>query len=213
MFGSAPTTVFIVLVAVSLGCYQELHANDDVITGAITIFESNVQRQKRLFSGHPGWLDIFPADGSESVSTRIQNDGYFVLPRAAGQGSLIAVFDRMELPPLICPDWGMTRGGITDYDATIIVEYAIVPPGYPAKWEEHLKVTGKDFWQTFVARSSNLYSCMVFDGSRVVSWGNKVNVTLHSDRVNVPLVEFDFPGGGSYLSTIHTDYEFPAVGW
>lgn len=95
------------------------------------------------FAGHPGWVDIFQAGNSEGVGARVGKDAKFSSPSRPSKKPtcLIAMFDEIETPPVIVPNYDPGKDG----DIPIPVEYACVPAGYPETWDSEYVQRGKDF--------------------------------------------------------------------
>ncbi|MBN1419627.1 MAG: hypothetical protein JXP34_12690 [Planctomycetes bacterium] len=167
----------------------------------------------QAFAGHPGWVDAYHRGYGPSVWARIEADGSFRLPapRKAAPICLVAMFDRIETPPVVVFDWPHETGG----DVPIPVEYACVPAGYPDAWDREYRARTKNFYQTFVARGTQLYGVTIFDGPKIVEWGNKINVSVHAGSPSGSLIPLATPGPGTIeaVSAGHSDREFPRIGW
>jgi len=180
--------------------------------GEITLPYVTGRPGRQVFRGHPGWVDVYPAGDAAGVGARIGANGRFELPDPRGPVCLIAMFDKMETPPIIVPRWPVQPG---QYDVAIPVEYACVPAGYPELWDRRYITRGKNFWQTFMAGCTQLYGCSVFDGPKIVWWGNKINVSVHEGGANgkVIVMRENWSGEVNDVSAGHSDHELPRVGW
>ena len=69
-----------------------------------------------------GWVDAYASGNSTGVSARIGPDGKFKLPEPGKSVCLIAMFDRMETPPVVLPGWP-AKDGV--FDARITCAYAL----------------------------------------------------------------------------------------
>lgn len=166
--------------------------------------------QLEPFTGHEGWVDVYTSESSVAESARIGRDASFHIERPKSQSVLIASFDRLELLPIIIPGWDGHS------DITIEADYVCIPPGYPDVWGREYPVKGRNFWQTFIPHSSNLYNCTAFDGPKIAWWGNKFNFSVHRDNAHGPRIAFPVPWGTTDRddpSGHPTDFEFPRVGW
>ncbi len=180
--------------------------------GRITLPAVSGRAEMRVFSGHPGWVDVYRRGYGPGTSARIDSDGKFSLAAPERPACLIATFDRMETPPVILPHWPRQPG---DHDVAIPVEYACVPAGDRETWDRQCMVQATDFWQTFRPKGTQLYGVSVWDGPKIVDWGNKINVTVRQggpDGEPLPTI-----GHGEerweYTSAGHSDHEMPRVGW
>lgn len=164
------------------------------------------------FAGHPGWIDIYKKGYGPSTSTRINSDGTFNIAKPDDAVTLIATFDKMETPPVIVPRWPQQEG---EYDIHIPVEYACIPDDYPQTWDRDYKTRAYNYWQTFVPQCTQIYGVTVFDGPKIVEWGNKINVGVHHEQSGGPpvILNNEETGQWSPTSAGHSDHEFPRVGW
>jgi hypothetical protein len=141
----------------------------------------------------------------------VGEDAHFNLSEDAFENSavLIAMFDRIETPPVIVPDYDPKR----HRDVPIPVEYACVPGGYPEEWDAKYKLRGKDFHQTIVPKGSQLYGVMFFDGPKFAEWGNKINVGVHRDSPDGELIMVTEAGEGpaEHVNATHSDHAFPRI--
>jgi hypothetical protein len=168
--------------------------------------------QTAPFAPHEGWVDIYAPGDSTGRGARVGADASFDLKDVTGPVALIASFDRVETLPIIVGKWPPRPG---QYDISLWGDYICVPPGYPETWDKEYKVRARDFFQTFVARGTQIYACTVFDGPKVVDWGNKVNARLRKGGPDGPVILFPGPdeSRAEAESAHHTDYEFPFLGW
>jgi len=165
------------------------------------------------FAGHPGWVDAYVAGNGEGVFARVGDDATFSLPQPPGDKPLclIVMFDRIETPPLVFPNFRPAGR----QDVPIPVEYACVPEGYPEVWDRQYMVRGHDFYQTIVPRGTQLYGVSAFDGPKFAPWGNKINVSVHEDDPQGRLIMVTEAGEGpsEHVSATHSDHELPRIGW
>mgnify|MGYP005841645405 CR=1 FL=1 len=183
------------------------------IDGVVTIPVITGRPGMQPFAGHPGFVDAFGRDGAR-YSARIGMDARFSLPDVVGPVTVIATFDGIETPPTILSPWPSRSG---DGSLPLMgIEYACVPPGYYEAWDRDYKVRAHEYWQTFVARSRNLYGIMMYDGPKITWWGNKVNVAVYRGGPGGSRIDFPAPWGtgpNDNASAHHTDRGFPRVGW
>jgi hypothetical protein len=165
------------------------------------------------FAGHPGWVGLFKGGNATGVGARVGDDARFKVPDDIGneQTCLIAMFDRIETPPIIVPDIRKYKSG----EIPIPTEYACVPPGYPEFWDREYMQRGKDFFQVIVPRCTQLYGLMFYDGPKFADWGNKINVSVHKDSPRGELIMVTEAGEGpsEHVSATHSNHEFPRIGW
>ncbi len=165
------------------------------------------------FKGHPGWVDAYPAGNGKGVFARIDDNASFNLPDAPKNKPicLIAMFDKIETPPVIVPGY-VNKDGQT---VLIPTEYACAPEGYPDVWDKQYMHRAHDFYQTIKANCTQLYGVSVFDGPKFVDWGNKINVSVHKDRPDGELIMVTEAGEGAseHVSASHSDHELPRIGW
>ncbi len=184
------------------------------VEGTITIPCMTGRPERQPFVGHPGWVDVYARGNSTGVVSRIGPDARIDLPQPSEPVCLIAMFDKIETPPVILPKWPLKPGNL---DVPIATAYACAPPGYPEVWDREYTVRGKEFWQTFVAPCTQLYGCSVFDGPKIVWWGNKINVSVHEGGANTdPIIMKDSWEGSEgvfRVSAGHSDHELPRIGW
>lgn len=180
--------------------------------GRITVPAVSGRAEVHIFSGHPGWVDAYRRGYGTGVSARIDAGGKFTLPPPDRPVCLIAMFDKMETPPVIVPQWPKQPG---KYDVAIPAEYACVPAGYPETWDREYMVRATDFWQTFQPKGTHLYGVSVWDGPKIVDWGNKINATLHEGGRRGKLMVITGHGEErwEFTSAGHSDHEMPRVGW
>jgi len=194
-------------------CLLPLSASAAAGEGRFTIPFVTGRPETQAFAGHPGWIEAFQRGYGPGVCARIEADGSFRLPalRKGGPVCLVAMFDRIETPPVVVFDWSYEAGG----DVPIPVEYACVPAGYPERWDREYRARTKNFWQTIVARGTQIYGVTFFDGPKIIDWGNKINVAVHAGSPSGPLIPVANPGPGvlEFVSAGHSDHEFPRIGW
>ena len=201
--------VFAVLLAGGLS------AAGETVRGTVLIRSVTGRDEIIPFAHHPGWLEAIPHGESTGVSARVGDDARFEMPLPERAATLILSFDKIETPPVIEPYWPAEDGS---YDVILNPDYAVFPSGYPQTWDSGYKIRGLRYWQTFVARSGNLWGCTLFDAEPVVWWGNKMNVALFDEG----------PYGGlnrllgwekspdeeiGAQSAQHSRYDFPRIGW
>ncbi|NLE57788.1 MAG: hypothetical protein GX616_05465 [Planctomycetes bacterium] len=144
--------------------------------GTLTVPCVTGRSEARPFVGHPGWVEVFTKGYGVSTSARIDDHATFELPDPTKPVCLIASLDKFETPPIILGRWPTAPG---DYDVPIPVEYACLPVGFPGEWDPKQKVEGRDLFQAFVPRCTQLYGVLFFGEARVADWGNEVHVMLH----------------------------------
>lgn len=185
----------------------------DMIEGVVTIPVITGRAERQPFTGRPGWVTVFPAGESKGVSGRVGKDGRFKLPAPEAPVTLVAMFDRMETPPVIIPKWPIEPD---NYDVPITPEYCCAPPGYPEVWKEKYMLRAHNFYQTFVATCSQLYQVSVWDGPKIIWWGNKVNMSILEGGHQGPRIMMNaWAGEGQedHTSASHSDFELPRGGW
>lgn len=199
----------LVFIAYALSLLAADSAN--AAEGRITLPTISGRAEMRTFDGHPGWVDVYRSGYRPPVSARIDDSATFQIPDPDHPVCLIATFDKIETPPVIIPGWPVAG----NHDVPIPVEYACIPPGYPEVWTREYERRADNFWQTFVAKGTQLYGVSVFDGPKIVDWGNKINLSVHEDRPNgSPIViQEHWDGKSSNVSAGHSDHEMPRVGW
>lgn len=144
--------------------------------GTLTVPCVTGRSEARPFVGHPGWVEVFTKGYGVSTSARIDDNATFELPDPTKPVCLIASLDKFETPPIILGRWPTAPG---NYDVAIPVEYACLPVGFPGEWDPKQKVEGRDLFQAFVPRCTQLYGVFFFGEARVADWGNEVHVMLH----------------------------------
>ncbi len=165
------------------------------------------------FRGHPGWVDAFHAGNGPGIAARVNEEAAFTLPTPPRDAPLclIAMFDRIETPPIIIP------GVRLDERREILIptEYACAPSGYPDTWKQRYMLRGHDFYQTVAVNCTQLYGVSAFDGPKFKKWGNKINVSVHKDAPNGELLMVSEAGEGpaEHVSATHSDFELPRIGW
>jgi hypothetical protein len=165
------------------------------------------------FTPHQGWVDVYQPGDSTGRSARVGADARFDLGTIKTPVALIASFDRVEVLPIIVGKWPPKANA---YDLSIWGDYICVPPGYPEVWDKDLKMTAKDYFQTFVARSTQIYGVTAFDGVKVIDWGNKINGRFRTGGPDGPIIMFPGYTEGEMMeseSAHHTNHEFPYMGW
>lgn len=169
--------------------------------------------ETHVFAGHPGWVDAYPAGNGKGISARINEDGTFALPEPEKEKPLclIAMFEKIETPPIIVPNYGANG----DTDVVIPTEYACVPDGYPEVWDEKYMKRAVNYYQTIVPKGTMLYGISVFDGPKIVDWGNKINSSVHEATPGGEPVRmrFHFESHIEHQSAGHSDKELPRIGW
>jgi hypothetical protein len=182
------------------------------VTATVTIPIVTGQPGQQPFAGHPGWVTLCPQGDHSPTTARIRPDGTFTIERPTGPVALIAGFDRIETPPVIIPHWPT---GPDTFEVPVACAYACAPPGYPDTWKNEHMVRDQNFWQTFIAPCTQLYGCSVFDGPKIVWWGNKLNVSVHKGGAHGETIMLTDHEGGKYdaVSAGHSDFELPRIGW
>ncbi|GMU21999.1 MAG: hypothetical protein AMXMBFR13_20870 [Phycisphaerae bacterium] len=186
--------------------------------GTVTIPIVTGQSGSQPFAGHPGWVDIYPAGNSEGVGARVGEDAKFSLPDPSKPVALIALFDKIETPPVILPRWSVEPG---NPDVPIAVEYACVPEGYPVVWDEKYKAKAVNFFQTLTPKCTFLYGVSVFDGPKAAEWGNQVHVSFHEGGPETPAMQLKdregpdpvVPIPWDFVTSARTDQGLPRAGW
>ena len=105
--------------------------------GTFTVPQVTGRPATQPFAGHPGWVDVFKRGYGVGTSARIAEDGTFELPDPDKPVCLVAMFDKIETPPVILPRWPISPG---NYDVPIPAEYACLPPGFPGDFDMKQKV-------------------------------------------------------------------------
>lgn len=162
----------IVIVFAVAGSVHVLAAEGRVLVPALT-----GRPERQVLKGFTGWIDAYGRGYGRGASARIRADGTFQLDTAKQPACLIAMFDRMETPPIVVRRWPDASGGS---DIIIPVEYACVPAGYPQEWQP-LMVRATFFSQTFVPRCTEVYGFSVFDGPKITDNGNQIHVFVHEN--------------------------------
>lgn len=198
---------FVILLAMAF------QVQADPVKGTVTVPYVTGRPERHAFEHRPGWIDVYAPGNTRGAFARIRDDGTFTIDPGQKPLTLIAGFDRMETPPVIIPRWPLSPG---DYNVPIHVEYACVPGSYPESWDEKHMMRAREYWQTFQATCTHLYGCSVFDGPKIIWWGNKINVAVHDDRFGTMI---DHSGGIDgrekigRVSATHSDRELPRMGW
>ncbi len=73
------------------------------------------------------------------------------------------------------------------FDVVIPVEYACVPPGFPASWDKNWVHSGVNFFQTFIPRGTHLYGLSLFHKPSKKPEANRFQMMLHEDRPEGPV--------------------------
>jgi hypothetical protein len=166
------------------------------------------------FAGHPGWVDAYHAGHGEGISARINDQAAFKLPSPKKNSpvALMVMFDQLEAPPLVIPNFDPQTAGDVPLPG---LEYVCVPPGYPEVWDREYMVRGHDFYQMIVPRCTQLYGLSAFDGPKFAWWGNKINVSVHEDSPKGRLIMVTEAGEGpsEHVSATHSNHELPRIGW
>jgi len=186
--------------------------------GRIMIPAVSGRAEAIVFTGHPGWVDVFGKGYGKSASARIAEDGTFEIVEPKGAQCLIAMFDKIETPPVILPRWPREAG---NYDVPIPAEYACVPAGYPNVGEAFAKVRGHSVFQEIVPKCTQLYGVSFFDGPKVADWGSELTVMLHENEpkpVPIALKEQSssdpgWQGKVDRVSTQRGEHEVLRMGW
>ena len=101
-----------------------------------------------------------------------------------------------------------------DVDFAGHFDYVCMPPGYPKAWDKNFMVRAHSFYQTFIAKSRWLYSVTVYDGPKIISWGNKISVRICEGAIGGPPITMRRHDAVEPAQTaLHTDHEFPRVGF
>jgi len=163
----------IVIVFAVAGSVPVLAAHGRVLVPALT-----GRPETQVFKGFTGWIDAYGRGYGRGTAARIRADGTFQLDTAKQPACLIAMFDRMETPPIIVGSWPTASLG---RDILIPAEYACVPAGYPEQWEP-MMVRATFFSQTFVPRCTQIYGLSVFDGPPICEKGDQIHVFVHENN-------------------------------
>ncbi len=167
---------------------------------------------RHAFTPHPGWVGVFPPGPSKGTYATIGANGRFTVPAVSGPVSLIAGFHKMETAPLILSKW--SASGDLSVDAMGLYDYVCLPDGYPQTWDSQYMVRAHTFYQTFIARSKWIYSVTVYDGPKIVWWGNKPSVAICEGKIGGPPIMMPFHDSEAKDQTaLHTDHAFPRVGF
>lgn len=165
----------------------------------------------QLFSPHPGWIGFFSSGESTGKYATIDSEGRFSIPGFSGAVSVIAGFHKMETAPLILPKWAPSEG---DVAAMSRYDYVCLPAGYPDLWDRQYMVRAHSFYQTFIAKSRWLYSVTLYDGPKIVWWGNKPSVRICEGAIGGPPIKMRWHNEEEEAQTsLHTDHAFPRVGF
>lgn len=182
-------------------------------TATITVPYITGHPETHPFAGHPGWVDAYSAGNGPGVSARVDDNATFDLPQPKKDGPLclIAMFDRIETPPIIVPGYR----NADRQEILIPTEYACVPDGYPDAWKKEYMHRAHDFYETIVPRCTQLYGVSVFDGPKFATWGNKINVGVTKDSPSGELIMVHEAGEGpaEHVSASHSNFELPRIGW
>lgn len=181
--------------------------------GRILVREVTGHPETRIFRGHPGWVDAFHPGNGPGISCRIREDGTFELPAPLRKKPLhaIVMFDRIETPPFVVQGYGADG----NFDILIPTDYSCVPEGYPEVWDREYATRATNYYQAVVPRSTMLYGVTVFDGPKIIEWGNKLNVSVHEGGRDGPPIRMRFHSEPhlDHQSAGHSDKETPRVGW
>ncbi len=156
--------------------------------GTVTVPYVTGRPETHPFTNRPGWVDVYHAGYAMSASARIRPDGTFTLPDLPKPVCLIATFDKMETPPVILPRWPISPADTT---VSIPVEYACVPDGTSKDWDNKYAVSATDFCQSIIARGTQLYGLILFDGPPSKHQQSKMHLCLHEGGPDQPLVYLD----------------------
>ncbi len=196
------------VLAVVLACGQAMGAEARLTIPFIT-GRPGVQ----AFAGHPGWVDAYRPGKGLPASARISADGRFNLPDTGGPATLIFMFDKIETPPFVVTDFVGKDGEVVD--VPIPAEYVCVPPGFPETWDKQYLHRAHHYLQTFVPRCTQIYGVTIFDGPKIVSWGNKLNAVLYDGPFGKPIILPNHDGTYTldFLSANHSDKDLGRVGF
>ncbi|MHC4742049.1 MAG: hypothetical protein ACYS8Z_09070, partial [Planctomycetota bacterium] len=163
------------------------------------------------FSPHPGWIGFFSPGESVGKYAIIDDTGRFHVAGVSGPVSLIAGFHKMETAPLILPQWTPSVGDVAAMER---YDYVCLPAGYPDVWDKQYMVRAHSFYQTFIAKSRWLYSVTLYDGPKIVWWGNKPSVRICEGAIGGPPIKMRWHNEEEESQTsLHTDHAFPRVGF
>ncbi len=213
MKSASPIRLALLLVALAVITPAAMAAK-----GTFTVPQITGHPATLPFAGHPGWVDVFKRGYGVCTSARIADDGTFELPDPDKPVCLVAMFDKIETPPVILPHWPASPG---NYDVPIPAEYACLPPGFPGDFDAKNKVSGQDLFQAFVPRCTQLYGVLFFGEAKVADWGNEVHVMLHKGVPTdqpIPMKDQVSPDPGwegkiDRVSTNQTRDRFLRMGW
>ena len=153
--------------------------------GTIIVPYVSGRPERHLFTGHPGWVDVYRAGYGKSGSARINPDGTFTLPDPDKPVCLIAMLDKMETPPVIVPTWPVAPG---NYEVAIPVEYACVPDGTNKEWDKKYAAVATEWCQSIVPKCTQLYGLTLLDGAPWTRWGNKMHLCIHDGGPDGPMI-------------------------
>lgn len=166
----------VVLVICLLTAFMGTCGHADAVKGTVMCPVVTGRPEKLPFAGHPGWLDVYSAGDSIGRSSRIGADGGFDVAELDLNCAAVASFDHLEVLPIFSPVYPVRP---TSFDLEIWGDYICNPPGYPDVWDKEYMHLANDFYQTFVASSSQIYNISGWDGPKVVWWGNKANTAVN----------------------------------
>ena len=90
-----------------------------------------------------------------------------------------------------------------------------MPDGYPAVWDQEYMKRAVNYYQTIVPKCTMLYGITVFDGPKIVDWGNKINASVHEERPDGPPLRMRFQREPliENQSAGHSNKEASRIGW
>ncbi|MBW8039351.1 MAG: hypothetical protein FVQ85_05075 [Planctomycetes bacterium] len=186
------------------------------VDGAIVVPYITGREKLQRFSPHPGWVAVFEQGESTGIYATIDSAGNFTLADVPRLPSLIAGFHKMETAPLILSQWKPAPDGLSNRDLAAMehYDYVCLPPGYPDLWDRKYMVRAHTFYQTFIAKSRWLYSVTLYDGPKIVWWGNKPSVRICEGTIGGPPIKMRRHDEYEEAQTsLHTDHAFPRVGF
>ncbi len=165
----------LLLAVLSLSGFAE-HAS--AAKGRVLVPTVTGREGMTVLEGHPGWIDCFAAGYGKSTVARIREDGTFELDVPQKPSALMLMFDRIETPPIVIPQWPVEEG---NDDIVLPVEYSCVPPGPSDTWNEDWIEQRVNVYQSFVARGTMIYGLSMFIRPQQNPEANKYQMMFHAE--------------------------------